>query len=534
MEIFRLNRMSSALLALCFGIYHIQCSERKGTPIDTDYVAPPAADTISSIKFKDMLGINGFEWEFLNENNEIDAEKTALIKPFGGFRHYLDWNRIETEENVYAYQPSLNGNWGYDDIYQWCKTNGIPVLVCLKTIPDWLRATYPEGEDDYENAPLPYGQDKADPASYRQFAKLGFQFAARYGHNAQVDTGLVSVSPDPAWSPNQRKIGLGLVTYIECNNEPDRTWKGENAHQTAEEYAANLSAFYDGHLGQLGPGVGVKNADPEMQVVMGGLTKGDVDYLSKMIEWCRVNRGLKEDGTVNLCFDVINYHHYSFSNEDLFAKGTRGRAPERSSAAEAAIKVVSLAKEEANGTPVWITELGYDVNKKSPLRTLKIKDKSPLITHADWSLRSSLLYARHGIKRLHFYMLNDVDIRSSIQFSSSGFVQGSERKPAADYFLQANELMGEYAYLHTLNSDPIVDVYALDDKRMYVLMVPDEQGREVDHELEMPEAEKVKIYTLQVGQDKMAVRIEDVVAGKLKIHVTETPVFVEPIGVPGL
>ncbi len=526
MKAFGSNQWMVAWLVLCFGVYNIQCSERNVANADNRISS--AIDTVNGgIKFKDMLGINGFEWEFLNEDNEIDQEKTALIKSFGGFRHYLDWNRIETEENVYAYQPSLNGNWGYDDIYQWCKTNHIPVLVCLKTIPDWLRETYPPDEDDYENAPLPYGYDKEDPASYIQFAKLGFQFAARYGRNPQLDTVLVSVASEPAWSPNQKKIGLGLIEYMECNNEPDRWWKGEHAHQSAEEYAANLSAFYDGHLGKLGPGVGVKNADPEMQVVMGGLTQGDTDYISKMIAWCRIHRGLKDDGTVNLCFDVINYHHYSFSENNIFSKRTRGIAPEHSSASETAQKVVKLANEEAGGMDVWITELGYDVNQKSPLRTIKIKNKNPLITHADWLLRSSLLYAREGVKRLHFYMLNDVDVRNSIQFSSSGFVDGLKRKPAADYFLQANRLLGEYTYLQTINEDPIVDVYVLDGKRIYVLVVPDEKGRVEDYELEIGYAEKAKVHTLQVGKDTMATKVEEVMDGKLKIHVTETPIFVE-------
>src|SRR5690606_32060240 len=148
--------------------------------------------------------------------------------------------------------------------------------------------------------------------------------------------------------------------------------------------------------------------------------------------WCRVNRGLKDDGTVNLCFDVINYHHYSFSGQELSEHKKRGTAPELSTAAKTAAAVVKFANEQANGIDVWITELGYDINQKSPLRAIKSKEKTPAVTHADWSLRSSLLYARYGIKRLYFYMLNDVDLNSPIQFSSSGFVEGWKRRPSAD------------------------------------------------------------------------------------------------------
>ncbi len=485
------------------------------------------ADTAGASPFSYMLGINGFEWEFLNDDNEIDSQKTALIRSFGGFRHYLDWGRIETEENCYAYQPSLSGSWGYDDIYTWCKNNGLPVLVCIKTIPDWLKATYPEGKQDVENAPLAYGVNKGDPASYRQFAKMGFQFAARYGSNQGVDTGLVSVAAAPEWSPNQQRIGLGLVKYIECNNEPDRWWKGEYAHQTAEEYAANLSAFYDGHLGELGPGVGVKSADSSMTVIMGGLTGADIEYLSRMVEWCRLNRGYRPDGTVNLCFDVINYHYYTFSEPELISRKTRGAAPERSSAADALGPVMAFAREHAENSEVWVTELGYDINQGSPLRAVKIGNKTPEETHADWSLRSSLFYARHGVKRLFFFMLNDVDPANPGQFSSSGFVEGLKRRPSADYFRQVKALMGAYVYSQTIAADPMVDVYVHMDDKIYVLTVPDEQGREMTYDLSVGDAKASELHVPRVGSDAMLTQIVPVVDGKVTLNVTETPIFVK-------
>lgn len=520
------EKINLAIVLVSIGtLLSLQCVKPKATEQPEQSFGP--ADTANGIKFEHLLGINGFEWEFSGPDNEVSDAKTALIEPFGGFRHYLDWGRLETAENRYAFQPSLSGLWRYDDIYQWCQANDIPVLACIKTIPDWLAETYPIDERDEENAPLPYGLDRLSPASYLQFAKLGFQFAARYGRNHHIDTGLVHVEPEPHWEPNQRKIGLGLITYIECNNEPDRTWKGRNPHQTPEEYAANLSAFYDGHLGTLGPGVGVKNADPEMQVVMGGLAEGDPAYISRMIEWCKENRGLKPDGTINLCFDVINYHHYSFSDDGLFGENARGVAPEKSTAARTAQRIVRLAEDKAPGLDVWVTELGYDVNQESPLRAIPIKGKSPLITQADWLLRSSLLYARNGVKRLFFYMLNDANYHSETQFASSGFIHGDERRPAADFFLQAKRLMGGYYYLETVDEDPVVDVYERDGKRIYVLLVPDEKGREVDYGLEIPHGDRVRIHHLQPGEDVMSSTESMVVDGTLPIRVTETPVFVE-------
>src|SRR5690606_23520963 len=120
------------------------------------------------------------------------------------------------------------------------KENDVNVVSCIKTIPNWfMQNYYPSNQRDEENTPAPYNSDKEDPSSYLLFSKLAFQFAARYGSNANVDPSLVSVAPIPSWAPNEKKIGLNLVKYIECNNEPDRWWKGEKAQQTAEEYAAN-------------------------------------------------------------------------------------------------------------------------------------------------------------------------------------------------------------------------------------------------------------------------------------------------------
>src|SRR5690606_31977103 len=130
--------------------------------------------------------------------------------------------------------------------------------------------------------------------------------------------------------------------------------------------------------------------------------------------------------------------------------------------------------------------------------------KSIAETQADWSIRSSLMYARLGVSRIHFYMLNDVDINSSTQYSSSGFVNAfGERRPALDYVSQVRTLLGEYQYAGTINEDPFVDIYELDDKKIYVLVVPDEIGREVPYELDLGNTAEVKIHQLQAGSDNM-------------------------------
>src|SRR5690606_13236056 len=100
---------------------------------------------------------------------------------------------------------------------------------------------------------------------------------------------------------------------------------------------------------------------------------------------------------------------------------------------------------------------------------------------------------------------------------------------AADFFMQAKNLIGEHFYVATVNDDPIVDVYERNGKRIYVLLIPDERGREVDYELKIPNANKARIHYLQVGSEKTVSTESDILEGKLMIRVTETPVFVEAL-----
>jgi hypothetical protein len=488
---------------------------------------------------KNMFGINGYEWNFEenptapNDRNSIYEANMSIIKSFSAVRHYLNWTKLENTEGDYTYNPTNNGSWYYDVIYNRCKQDSIMVLADLKNLPVWMMNTYPSGERDDENVPAPYGADRSKPASYVTQARTAFQFAARYGSNPNVNASLVKVDSRPRWNNdvvNTVKIGLGLIKYIECGNENDRWWKDDKATQTPEEYAANMSAFYDGHKGTLGNNAGVKTADPNMVVVMGGLATADVKYVQRMIDWCKANRGVKPDGSVNLCFDVINYHLYS-NDGNVFTHqhATTGVAPELSMSGPVADGFVKLANGLKNKPEVWVTETGYDVNQDSYQHAPPIADKPALITQADWILRSALLYARHGVKRLFFYQLFDATPNNPNQYSTSGLAEGTKRRPAADYILQVNKLMGKYAYKGTLNADPLVDRYRSDRSTMYVLTVPDQKGRTAIYTLDLGKTKAAIVYTLNPGADEMTSERVATTNGKLRVQVSETPVFVQAV-----
>lgn len=487
-----------------------------------------------SIQLKDMLGVNAFEWDFQEAwDNNVSETKLHAMKTFGGIRHYADWEKLEPNEGKYTFNPTHSGSWDYDGLYTRLKAEGMTVVGCLKTIPPWMTATYPEGERDSENVPVRYGRNFSDPASYIEQAKLAFQYAARYGNNPNVNPALMSVDPSQRWNGdgiNVVKIGLNLIQYMECDNERDKWWKGRKGYQTGREYAANLSAFYDGHKNTMGAGVGVKNADPSMKIVMAGLASPfiGVDYIQGMIDWCKEFRGYKPDGSVNLCWDVVNYHFYpdnSSSNQD--GTGTRGVAPEVSKAAEVAQKFIQFSQQYSQDMPVWMSETGYDLNQGSPLKAIAVGNRSVLQTQADWTLRNALLYARKGVERVYFYQTHDYDINNPVQFGSSGLLNDNQtRKPAADFLYQTNRQFGKYIYKETLQNDPIIDRYELNGKSAFMLVIPDETGRTGSATLHLGSATSAKIYKPTIGSDSMHAELVNTIQGQLTLTVTETPIFV--------
>jgi hypothetical protein len=522
--------VSYLLLTISVTFFYRDVAQQNGQKHHLLPSSSKISNDLNNVRLKHVLGINAFEWDFEEPYNPtvINESKLQAVKNFAAVRHYMDWEKLEASEGSYTFNPTHSGGWNYDAIYERCRAEGIDVLACLKTIPGWMQRTYPPTERDRENVPVKFGKSFSDPCSYIEQAKVAFQFAARYGSNSAVSPSLLNVSPftERGYS-NTVKVGLGLIKYIECDNERDKWWKGRKAYQTAYEYAANLSAFYDGHKNTMGPGAGVKNADPNIKVVMGGLAKPDTNYVLQMIDWCRQKRGYNADGTINLCWDVINYHFYSNDSEtSQEGKATRGVAPELSPAAKTAQAFVRLSKQYAYSMPVWVTEAGYDVNQGSPFKAISIGNKSPEQTKADWILRTSLLYARNGVEKVFFYQLYDDKPSDAKQFSTSGMMnENKTRRASADYIRQVKALFGEAVYTETLSFDPVVDVYEVDGRAMYAVFVPDEKGRNGAVELDLKKATKAFLYIPQRGKNEMLLKEVSLKEGRLRVTATETPFF---------
>jgi hypothetical protein len=482
---------------------------------------------------KNFFGVNAFEWDFVDSEKDpyqLEQKRMDAIHSFRGVRHYLDWERIEDKEGQFTFNPAHKGGWNYDTLYSALRDLKIDVLTCLKTIPEWMLDTYPSDLRDNENIPVRFGKNLSDPNSYVEQARVAFQFAARYGSNKSINRDLIKINNRARWTNdriNQIQIGKGLIKYIECDNERDKWWKGRKAYQTGREYAANLSAFYDGHKQKMGKDVGVKNADPSMKVVMAGLANPTTDYVKGMIDWCKENRGYKKDGTIDLCWDIINFHYYT--NE---SRQKRGVAPEKESngkyAATLAQSFLQLVQNLNLDMPVWVTEVGYDLDQNSPNRAIPIKEKTSLQTQADWLLRTSLLYSRNGIEKVFFYQLRDDNPGTGKLYASSGLINKDfSSRPASDYMKQTIELFGEFIYVKSMQSSPILDFYANSkNQELYVAYIPEEVGNEGKLELNLPGKKSATIYTPVFGATSMISKISVIQNGKLVVPISETPTFI--------
>lgn len=261
-----------------------------------------------------------------------------------------------------------------------------------------------------------------DPWAWVELARYYFQLAARYGSKVHpnfelwLEHGPVSGS---TWVPTDNNpdiSGLSLLSAIEPGNEDDRWWKRgtdeEWKYLTAEEWAARMSAIYDGHCGMLGPVAGIKTADPNMTVVMPGLTEFNARYLLDIEAWCVKNRPDKK-----MPFDVVNVHHYSNTGNRLgvfpptwnFGGGV---PPEQDADFPGVYAIADIAKRL--GLPFQVSEFGYDTQpppdgSQNPESWQYIKPYGALSSErlqAEWLTRASLLYIAAGAS-VYVYAAND-------------------------------------------------------------------------------------------------------------------------------
>lgn len=404
-------------------------------------------DTITIDKF---IGANGFV------DDPVDN-----LKAVGFIREYHNWSWDEGNgdanypgfpNNQIKFAPS-NPGWSYDEYYGNLKKQGVEVAPCIQGSPSWLNA---QNNFPFDDKPLDNpNANSTDPESYYKKSKFMFQFAARYG-SQKVPASELALATD------QTKVsGLSLIRYIEDWNEQDKTWKGSNAHFSPEEYAAMASADYDGHCNTMNriPGkYGIKNADPNAKLVMGGLATLDLNYIKKMKAWFENNRRDKK-----FAIDAINFHIYSFKNPNNLNAGGHPLSPEGANFEDKLAEVVKYRNDFLPNVEVWVSEFGWDTNPNSVLCAPAIGSFDIQDVQGIWLVRAYLAFIAAGVDRAQMYMSRDVDPNDATWFATCGLTgpKGDFTQKKSWYYIYTlKNILTNYIYIgKQFTSDPNISIY---------------------------------------------------------------------------
>lgn len=483
---------------------------------------------------KEMTGINLFTWDLTHLSgdstgktnfNKYNTYKTAVLN----LRNYINFPQIMKEDGTYRFNPNMQGM-NVDASFAQASKDGHFIIMCLKDMPTQWFNTWPENDRRADYLPTPYKADPSKPETYKLVGEAAFQVAARYGNNKNVDRSLLKLSRSTnTWENSAPLVGLGYLNGFEANNEVDRTWRGPTNYMKPEWFAAYLSASYDGHMGKLGKGVGAKNADPNMKVIIGGLADPKPKYVEDIIKWCAIHRGKLPDGSINLPFDVINFHNYNstFTWDDK----AHALTPEDKKWDQLTYSFMYLKKYKPS-LEVYCTETGYDDTLNgSQITPVQIKGKPLRETVADWILRTSLMSARGGLNRLFFYEIYDQGFWGT--FGKSGLFIADEnkklygRKPSGNFLHQLNENFGDFRFDTTLHDSPNIDRYKNGNKVLYVLWVPDKTNKTVKHVLQLQRnIKEIKVVDFDYYSTRPKIKTMPLYNGRLEITITEKPLFI--------
>ncbi|HMR85308.1 MAG TPA: hypothetical protein PKE30_19325, partial [Niabella sp.] len=355
-----------------------------------------------------------------------------------------------------------------------------------------------------------------------------YQFAARYGNAKVPDSTLLLAS-------NQSRVsGLGLIKYVEDWNEQDKDWEGPEAEFSPEEYAAMASADYDGHcntMKKFGKRYGVKNADPSIKLVMGGLASLNLDYIKKMKTWFEQNRSDKK-----FAVDVLNFHTYAFKDGISWQGGGPAVSPEDAGFREKMASIVRYRNENLPGKEVWVSEFGWDTNPESVLSPPAIGSMDTEEVQGIWLIRAYMAFTAAGVDRAQTFVSRDGDPHDKTWFSTSGLMgpKGDFTPKKSWYYVATlkNTLTNMRYIGWETSADPDILIYKFKDihssKGAYVLWAKTSKDYKVS-QFPLQLSEKAKNASLRVlvrgksNGDTMPVAMNK---QKVFIDVSEKPVFV--------
>jgi hypothetical protein len=357
--------------------------------------------------------------------NALITDSVANLAPIGVVREYHNWGWLGNNYSDQPYPQTLytpnlpDFSWDWDSFFSGLQAMGVSGFPAVQGGAPWVSSSAVPPADGSPTA----------AASYIAHGDTMFQIAARWGSTKVPDAELKLES-------NQtRSSGLGTVQYFEDFNEEDNA-KGF----TGDVFAAMASADYDGDQSRLGATIGVKNADPNAKLVMGGLSgaygSGNtwINSITKFLDAARTWSATNRAGSFPA--DVINVHYYSFGP----GAPAPALSPEADDVESKLAAVVTYRDQNLPGKPVWWTEFGYDTYANSPLHAPALGSNSAFIVQGQWLVRELLAALAAGIERATLFELDDTctppATACNTQFATCGLLTSPDAAPkAAWYFL---------------------------------------------------------------------------------------------------
>ena len=402
----------------------------------------------------ELMGMCGFVAAGGGHTPIDSVSCTTVLREY----HNFGWSY---NAKKYGLQASFfTGSWMGDFDYEYAtyKAAGINVIPCIQwnlgnkeTISYQVDANKRPVYDSDGKLIRATFWERFDPHTYFVFADSVFAYAARYGTNssaALLEITKLHCSDAPL-------VGQGTVEWIEMGNEPDGAWNGIHNYLSAYQLAAATSAAYDGHCSTLvntttgGYHLGGKNADPNMNFALAGVSGVSNEYITAMCYWMKANR---PDGSV--AFDAFNVHHYMSKQVELPNGSTAyvGISPEEAKLDELLSNLVELRDKYYPEKEVWLTEFGWDTNQSYATSTSAhaYGEYTGRQVQAMWLTRAYLLLSASGIDKADMYMCEDVGVEEESvgKYGTCGVI-GFERDENGDLYEVKKD---SYYYLYTLKN----------------------------------------------------------------------------------
>lgn len=210
-----------------------------------------------------------------------------------------------------------------------------------------------------------------------------------------------------------------LAQSVEIGNEPG-TWSDE-------DFATMFRAM----------ATGARAGDPKLKIATCNLTTGPSSSYEKSVKCL--------EGMLHLV-DILCVHTYPML--ELYPTWRRSY-PEDPKLIDYLQLVENLAKwRDANAPtkPIWITEFGYDSSTKAAppegtfAKWVDVTDEQ----HAQWLIRSILIFSTMPVERAYIYFFNDAD---EPQFhASSGLTRNDQPKAAYHAVADLQKSLGDYRF----------------------------------------------------------------------------------------